>query len=216
MGDLPMVGIVGGIASGKSTVATYLEQQGGLRIDADRLGHAVLTEPDVIARLTARWSESILDNTGAISRRALAARVFGEAQREELQFLERVTHPRIGARIEETRRKAQSEQTHRWVVLDAALLIKGGWDRLCHVVLFVDAPWEIRVARAVSRGWDESELRRREAGQTSLAEKRARADFTVENGSVGNDTTSRDHLYRQLDHIFPEILRRLGITNGKK
>src|SRR5438477_12900597 len=97
LGPPPMLilGLVGGIASGKSLVAECLRDLGAVVLDADRAGHAVLREPDVVAALVNRWGNSILDPAGQISRRAVAKIVFAAGNEAERKFLEQVTHPRI-------------------------------------------------------------------------------------------------------------------------
>jgi dephospho-CoA kinase len=161
------IGLIGGVASGKSTVAQQFVDCGAVILDADRVGHEVLREPAVIEQLVARWGPQILTTASEISRSAVAKIVFAPSGEAERQFLNSVTHPRIAARL-----AAQLEELRQTkcpaAVLDAALLLEAGWDRLCDQVVFVDAPQEQRFARARSRGWDGGELARREAPQLPL------------------------------------------------
>lgn len=181
-----IIGITGGIASGKSLVARQLQSLGAYLIEADAIGHAVLAEPEVVAALVERWGGDVLDATGAIRRGAVAARVFAPPPEgpAELAFLERWTHPRIAARVEEQLQSAA--RSGRWpaAVLDAALLFKAGWHMLCDLVVFVDAEAGMRAARAAQRGWTDEQWRAREAAQPVLAHQRARADVVLDNSGT--------------------------------
>jgi len=176
----PLVaGILGGIGSGKSAVAQTLSGSlNALVIDADRIGHDVLHIPEVRNRLRQCFGEDIFKGPD-IDRQALARRVFGpESQhREALNVLESIVHPEIGAEIE-SRIKASDVDV---VILDAAVLLEAGWRSRCDVVVFVDVPFEIRLARIETRGWTEEELKKREASQIPLDHKRAAADLVVDN-----------------------------------
>ena len=94
----PVILIVGGIGSGKSFVAGLFEEAGGvLRIDADRIGHEVLTRPEVIAELVEAFGREILDAHGRIDRRAVATRVFGPGRESARAKLESISHPRMSS-----------------------------------------------------------------------------------------------------------------------
>lgn len=186
-----VIGVIGGIASGKSEVTRIFESLGAYRIDADQLGHQVLEEAGVQSQLTQRWGEQITKH-GKLDRSAIARIVFGEQGNAELAFLESVTHPRIGARIEALRIAAQ-QAGHPAIVIDAALLLKTGWDRICDLIVFVDVPESIRIARAAERGWTAEEFRRREAAQLPLEVKRRRADVVIDNSGALLQTRAQVH-----------------------
>ena len=176
------LGLVGGIASGKSLVAEYLRDLGAVVLDGDRAGHAVLREPEVIAALKARWGDGILDAKGQISRREVAKIVFASGKQDEKEFLEQLTHPRIQMRLQQELARAQAAlPPPRAVVIDAALLFEAGWDRLCEKIIFVDTPRDLRLERAVSRGWSAEQFSAREAAQWPPEEKRSRADVVIRN-----------------------------------
>ena len=176
------LGLVSGIASGKSVVANCFRDLGAVVLDADRAGHAVLREPDVIAALKARWGERILDPSGQVSRREVAKIVFAREDGSERKFLEQLTHPRIQMRLQQELLKVQATNPPpRVVVLDAALLFEAGWENLCDKVLFVDAPRDVRLERAVSRGWSAEQFAAREAAQLPVEEKRRRSDLLIRN-----------------------------------
>src|SRR5262245_40700094 len=177
-----ILGLSGGIASGKSLVANILRDLGAVVLDADKAGHAVLREPDVIAALRARWGDGILDEAGQISRRAVAKIVFAAGKDDERRFLELITHPRIEARLkEELEAIKKAPDPPPVVAIDAALLFEAGWDKLCDKILFVDSPRDLRLERAVSRGWSAEQFAAREAAQFSPEEKRSRSHIVIRN-----------------------------------
>jgi dephospho-CoA kinase len=182
-----VIGLAGGIASGKSLVASCFEHFGAAVLDADRIGHEILKEPDVIAAIVSRWGQ-IVTQDGEIDRSALARIVFGSGQSDssELEHLEAITHPRIHQRICE--RLKELTDDFQVVVLDAPVMFKSGWDQLCDKIVFVDADESIRQQRANQRGWDACELSKREANQTPIAEKRSRSSDFIDNSKSKEET----------------------------
>ena len=179
---MQVIGILGGVASGKSLIAGQLAQLGAGVLDADRAGHEVLRLPEIEAAARARWGPGVFGPDGRIDRARLARVVFApgpEAERER-KFLEQRTHPEIGRRL-----AAQAERLAASgapaAVLDAPLLLEAGWDGFCDKLIFVDAPRQVRLARALARGWSEEDFAAREAAQESLDVKRKRADVIVDN-----------------------------------
>ncbi len=177
----------GGIGSGKSTVAALLRSRGALVIDADELGHQVLApDGEAYAAVAARWPEVV--DGGVIDRAALGAVVFADP--DQLRQLEALTHPAIAARIA----AAVGGTTAGVVVVELPVLrdlTGGGWPRVV-----VDAPDEVRVARAVRRGLDEASVRRRMAVQPSRTEWLAVADHVVDNSG------DLDHLAEQVAQLW--------------
>ena len=177
-----ILGVVGGIGSGKSIVASCFRELGAEVLDADRAGHFVLREPEIIAALRARWGEGILEANGQISRRAVARIVFAPDAENERRFLEQLTHPRIEARLEEKLRILRNApQRPPALVLDAALLFEAGWNKLCDKIIFVDAPRDVRLERAIARGWSAEQFAAREAAQMPLVEKGSRSHILIRN-----------------------------------
>jgi dephospho-CoA kinase len=176
------LGLVGGIASGKSVVADCFRDLGAVVLDADRAGHDVLREPEVIGLLKQRWGEGVLDSRGQIDRRSVAQIVFAPGGADDKRFLEQLVHPRIESQLHDELAQARSsEPPPRAVVIDAALLFEAGWDRLCDKIVFVDAPRDARLERAVRRGWSTEQFAAREAAQLPLDEKRRRAHVLIRN-----------------------------------
>ncbi len=196
-----VIGITGGIASGKSLVAEQLAQLGAVVLDADRVGHDVLREPAVRAALCARWGSGILGRDGEIRRRVVAEKVFAPPPDgpRELAFLEQWTHPRIAERIGKQLQELRQRGDLPAVVLDAPVLYKAGWDALCDVIVFVEAAAAVRAARARQRGWSESQWRAREAAQPALDAQRARADFVLDNSG------SRGQLVAQVEEFWQSL-----------
>lgn len=198
---VPLIGLIGGIASGKSLVAAELARLGAAVLDADRAGHEVLELPEVADALRQRWGERVLDAAGKIDRRAVGQIVFdpSPAGKRELEFLEQLTHPRIGQLL--------TEQAARWgdggaraLVLDAPVMEKSGWYGLCDRIVYVDAPRPVRLARARQRGWTEEDFVAREGAQESLEQKRGRADLIIDNS--GSLTETREQVERWWQTLF--------------
>jgi dephospho-CoA kinase len=176
------LGLVGGIASGKSVVADCFRDLGALVLDADQAGHEVLREPDIVAALRQRWGDRVVDPAGQISRRAVAQIVFASGNEAEKRFLEELTHPRIQMRLQQEMAKALAQTPPpRVAVIDAALLFEAGWDKLCDKIVYIDAPRDARLERAVRRGWSAEQLAAREAAQMPLEEKASRSHILIRN-----------------------------------
>lgn len=184
-----VIGILGGVASGKSLVARQLTQLGAGLLDADRAGHEVLRMAEIEAAVRKRWGEEVFGADGHVDRKRLARIVFSDssAARGERDYLEQLTHPEIGRLL---RQQAQwlADDDVAIAVLDAPLLLEAGWDGLCNTLVFVDAPRGVRLARAKQRGWTEEDFSAREDAQKSLDYKRQRADLTVDNSASPEDT----------------------------
>jgi dephospho-CoA kinase len=177
------IGLVGGVASGKSLVARMLVELGAGLLDADRTGHAVLAEDAEVHRaIRRRWGEAVFGAEGSVDRTAVAERVFAKTEngREDREFLEGLLHPRIRKRLE-ARREEYAAEERKAAVLDAPLLLEAGWQAICDVVLLVDVPQEVRLARAKHRGWSEAQFLSREAAQWPIERKRQFADATIAN-----------------------------------
>lgn len=199
---MKVLGIVGGVAAGKSHVASAFTSLGGQVIDADLIGHAVLKNPEVEKQLVQRWGESILDPQGEIVRPAVGALVFGSSgeAKQNRQFLESLSHPRIRSEIQLQLEKLRL-QNCPLVILDAALLIETGLVKLCDAVVFVEVPEAIRMQRALTRGWTKEQWQLREANQLPLAEKRSAAQFVIQND--GNEPL----LHNQAKQVWETLVR---------
>jgi dephospho-CoA kinase len=183
-----VVGILGGIGSGKSAVSRGLSNHfKTFLIDADRVGHDVLGIPTVQDDIRLAFGDSVFDGA-EIGRKSLAGKVFGSElhHKQALIELEKIVHPEIRRQVE--KQLADIPDETDVVVLDAAVMLEAGWNDLCDTIVFVDTPFETRLKRVEeNRGWTADELRRREASQVSLEDKRAVSELIVDNsGSLEN------------------------------
>lgn len=180
-----VIGLLGGIAAGKSAVASLFAAHGLLHVDADRLSRSCSEEPATLAEIAAAFGPELIAG-GRLDRAALADLVFTDAQKK--LRLEAILHPKIRARI--LCELAAAKAAGRSVLLDAPLLLEGGLIEFCDHAVFVATTVATRRARAAARGWSDAELARREAAQAPLAEKMARAAHTIHN-DAGLDQTAR-------------------------
>lgn len=177
-----LVGLTGGIGSGKSTVAASLAARGAAVVDADRIAREVV-EPGgaAYAALVERFGPAVLRADGTLDRQALADVAFNDPA--ALEDLNGITHPAIGAVVAE--RIGAAAQTHEIVVLDIPLLTITNKARIgFDFVVVVDAPEDVAVQRLVDqRGYSEPDARARIAAQITREQRRALADFVVDNSA---------------------------------
>ena len=194
----PVIGLVGGIGAGKSTVAAALVAHGGRIVAGDPLGHEALEQPDIRSRIFEVWGERDIQlPSGAIDRKKLGRIVFPSPV--ERSRLEHLVHPYIERRIREEIAKAQADSAVKYVVLDAAIMLEAGWDGICDKLIFVDAPRSVRLDRVRSqRGWTDQDLANREAVQMPGELKKKRADAVVDNGGTAEATTAQVNALVQL------------------
>lgn len=175
-----VVGLTGGIGSGKSTVARMLAARGATVVDADRLARDALAQgtPGFDAVL-ARFGTEVVAADGSLDRRALAQVVFADPV--ALGDLNAIVHPIVRAGIEDRLAELRASDGDV-VVLEIPLLVESGRSYGAAVVIVVDCPEEVAVRRLVDgRGMDEADARRRIATQISRAERRAAADIVIDN-----------------------------------
>lgn len=189
------VGLAGGIASGKSLVASQFELLGAKALNADRLGHDVLRDEVVIDEIEHALG-SVLDSTGQLDRKVIAEIVFEQSDqaKQKLAALEKITHPRIKKKIIACIEQYRNED-YPAAVLDAPVMFKSGWDRLCDKIVFVRADVEVRLQRAIKRGWSEQHFHQRESSQTPIDVKFSKATDVIDNNKGLQDT---NHQVRQL------------------
>jgi len=195
----PVIGICGGIGSGKSAVAAAFRALGCEVCVSDDVARAVLEQPEVRAAVTARVGRDIARADGSIDRAALGRAIFADAALRA--DIEKIMHPRIEA----ARRVqfAKAPVSTRAFIIDAPLLLEVGLDRECDAVVFVDAPRDLRVKRVTAtRGWDAGELDRRERAQMPLEAKRSRST-----DAIVNDCDAVE-LARRVEGVLDAIIAR--------
>lgn len=180
-----VIGVVGGVGSGKSSVLRAVE---GLKlqiIDADKIGHEELRKPLIRDQLVQEFGTQILDKSGEIHRAMLAGLVFGTTPecQQNRERLNEIVRP--GIRSEIRRQIDQATQDVDVVILDAALLLEAGWANECDALIFIETPLVLRQERvAMHRGWSAEELARREASQWDLGQKRSACGYIVDNSGT--------------------------------
>jgi dephospho-CoA kinase len=196
-----LVGLTGGIASGKSTVSAMLAEQGAEVIDADHIARqVVMPGTPAWCKIREHFGPGVLHPDGQLDRQALADIVF--ADKSKLALLNEITHPAIFARIAD-RLEAHHDQDVV-VILDAALLIEAGLAEGVDVVIVIHSPREIQVERLAAKGVGQTDARNRIASQLEPEKRLARADIVIDNSG------SLEDLGRQVDKIWKELQARLA------
>ncbi len=192
---------MGGMYSGKSTAAGELAKLGCSVIDADEISHQLLEEKDVLKKVVRIFGKEILDETGKISRSALANKVFGDpAKLAALTFL---LHPLVMVRVEDLIKQYERQPAVKAIVLDIPLLMEVGWEKRCDHLIFVDCAPPVRLERAKKKGVFEADhLKIRENLQISLDKKKRIADNIVDNNSDLSGLT------KQIASVFSTIMNK--------
>ena len=192
-----MIGIVGGIGSGKSFVARLFGELGACVIHSDEVVHQIYQRPDVQQTLQEWWGPDVLTATG-VDRRAVAKIIFDNEH--ERHRLEALVHPLVTAERERVMAAAAQDPKVTAFVWDTPLLIESNLHKSCDAVVFVDTPTDVRIARVADRGWDAAELARREILQTPLDKKRTISHYVIRNAADSGDVRE------QVRRVFSEIL----------
>jgi dephospho-CoA kinase len=195
-----LVGLTGGIGSGKTTVARLLAERGAAVIEADRLAREVV-EPGTLAfdRVVEVFGPAVVTPGGALDRETLGGIVFADAERR--RTLEAIVHPEVA------RRFAEEVERHRGtddvVVYAVPLLVERGLAPAFDVVIVVAAPEEARIERVVAgRGSDPADVRARMAAQVSDADRAAVADIVIDNDGTLADLAAR------VDEVWADLRAR--------
>lgn len=203
-----IIGLAGGIGSGKSTVARAFARLGFVVIDSDAEARAALDRPDVRATLAGWWGPQVLNADGSVNRAEVARRAFAD-ERERLR-LEGLIHPLVRkshAQAVELARQAPGGPAPG-VVMDTPLLFEAGLDRECDAVVFIEASRSTRFERVRrSRAWDQAEFDRREASQWPLEKKRAGCRFTILNDDADGSSSRLD---QQVQDVCATLVGRAG------
>jgi dephospho-CoA kinase len=194
-----LVGLTGGIGSGKSTVARMLASRGAAVLDSDRLAREAV-EPGTpgFDAVVARFGDGVIGDDGSLDRAALASVVFSDAAARA--DLEAIVHPEVRRRIAETVRA--HADTDVVVVVDSPLLIETGAHEGFPVVVVVTAPADVRLERLTADGMSRDDVRARMSAQMPLEEKATYADVVLDNGG-----TERE-LEAEVDRLWADLRAR--------
>ncbi len=176
----PIIGIVGGIGSGKSFVAHLFGEMGCLVIDSDEQIRRAYQSPAILQTLRQWWGGEIFQPDGQVDKAAIAAKVFSQPQQR--QRLEQLLHPLIAQERNRRMEEAADDPQVLAYVWDTPLLYETGLHAQCDAVVFVDTPLPLRLQRvSQTRGWADRELKKREKSQLPLDKKREMAHYIVVN-----------------------------------
>ncbi len=196
----PVIGLTGGIGSGKSTVADMLAGLGALVIDADRIGHEVYRPgTDGFRRVVAAFGPEIVGPDGTIDRRALGARVFADPA--ALARLNAIVHPLIALEIRDRLAAAQSAPERTPIVVEAAIMLEAGWRFFDEIWVVVVQPATAIARVTAARGLSADDVARRIAAQLSNDERRRAATRVIENDG------SREELRAQMEAAWRALVR---------
>lgn len=194
-----LVGLTGGIGSGKSTISSLLEGKGAIIIDADAIVREVqLPGSEVLAELAAKFGPGVLAGDGSLDRQAVANIVFTDP--DALKALNAIVHPAVGKEM--NRRMIEQRTTDHVVILDIPLLTENPREGLQGKIV-VDVPVEVQVERLVKyRGFDEADARARISRQATREQRLATADFVVDNsGDLADLQPQMDKLWLWLNSL---------------
>ena len=181
-----VVGLTGGIGSGKTTVGRMLAKRGAVHVDADAISRQVV-EPGTegFAEVVESFGDEVVGPDGSLDRAKLASIVFADDERRKQ--LESIIHPRVGAGIGEA--LSAHKDTDAVVVLDVPLMAEaqGGSRRLAELIVVVTAPDDVRLDRLEARGVDQDDAKARMAAQVSEAERAKIADIVIDNSGTEAD-----------------------------
>lgn len=199
MGRVFLIGLTGGIAAGKSAVASRLAEHGAVHIDADVLAREVV-EPGTPAlrQIVEAFGPRMLTNDGGLDRAALGAIVFADA--ESLKRLNAITHPAVRARTRELIAEATAADPDATIVYDVPLLVEAAVDHPFDTVVVVHATDSVRLDRLVTlRGMSPAEAARRIAAQASDEERLAKADTVIDaNGTLEETLAQTDAFWHTI------------------
>jgi len=195
----PIIGIAGGIGSGKSFVARLFGEMGCCVIHADDQVRQAYDDPAIRETLHGWWGPGIFKADGSINRQEIARRIFSEP--DERARLELLLHPWIAAQRDRIMQESLANPDVLAFVWDTPLLFETGLDRNCDAVVFVDAPEDMRFSRVhKTRGWDQFEIIRREKLQWGLDKKQKMSHYVVVN--TADAAASRSQVREILSRIL--------------
>ena len=197
---MQLIGLTGGIASGKSTIARRLAEHGAVHLDADQLARDVVAPgTPALARIAERFGAAVISTEGALDRAALGALVFSDSG--ALADLEAIVHPAVQDLTRRLIAQAGERDPEAVVVYDVPLLVEAAVDHPWDLVVVADAPEELRVERLIKlRGMSEDDARARVRNQASDEQRRAIADVVIDTSRTEAETLAQaDALWERLN-----------------
>ncbi|MCD6133209.1 MAG: dephospho-CoA kinase [Deltaproteobacteria bacterium] len=193
-----LIGLTGGIASGKTTVRKMFERMGAYTLDADELSHKALHQEDVYQKLLKHFGNVILNESGEIDRKKLGQIVINNKQ--ELRFLESVVHPKVAEMREAFIENVRKKDRDAVIVYDVPLLYEKKMENMFDVVIVVYIDRETQIKRIMERNKiSEEEAEKRLKLQMDIEEKKKRAQIVIDNRGTKDDT------FKQVKNIWSKI-----------
>ena len=188
-----IIGLTGGIGSGKTTVARYIAAQGIPVYIADEEAKKVMNTPEVLSLVANTFGDSVLEN-GVINRQKLAQLVFNAA--EKLQQLNNIIHPKVKQDFENW---VQKHHNHPFVIKEAAILFESGSYQFCDKIITVTAPENVRLQRVIQRdSVTEDQVLARMQNQWKEEEKIALSDYVIQNINIEDTKSQVDNILKTL------------------
>ncbi len=193
-----IIGLTGGIASGKSTIASFFKDEGIPVIETDQIAKTILQPgSDAFSAVVKHFGEEILLSEGIINRKALGERIFKDEH--ERDILNQIIHPEVRI-ITQSKADVLKKEGHAIIVIDVPLLFEAGFDQDVDQTLVVSVPKDIQIERLMARdGIEKAYALKKTNAQMPLKEKRKRADFVIDNRGSILDTKNQ----------FNEVLKAL-------
>lgn len=190
-----IIGVTGGIGSGKTTIVNYIHTKGYPVYIADEAGKKVMQQPKVIQQVNALFEGKVLLDDGSLDRSKIASLVFNDEQL--LSALNQIVHPAVASDFEEFK-KQNSQQP--LVFKEVAILFESGSYKDCDATILITAPLNVRIDRVVKRdGISKEAVLQRMKNQLTDEEKQKLATFTVENMEL-------NHAFKSIDEIIDKLL----------
>ncbi|HET6247202.1 MAG TPA: dephospho-CoA kinase [Tepidisphaeraceae bacterium] len=208
----PIIGIAGGIGSGKSFIARLFAEAGCRVIDSDAQVRRVYEDPAVIETLKQWWGPGVLKTDGTVDRGFIARTIFGDAQQRVR--LEQFLHPLVNAAREREMKEYARDDSVLAFVWDTPLLFETGLAGGCDFVVFVDSPPDLRLKRVCeTRRWNPDELQRRENLQWPLDKKRKISDYVLSN--TADAALARDQVRDLIPRILAQVAKQSAATGRR-
>ena len=199
----PVIGLVGGIGSGKTLVSQQLESLGCSVISADQLAQEALDSSQIQEELKRWWGPDIIGADGLADRKKIGTIVFSNST--ELKRLEQLVHPMVKKARSHLRKQYEQDENTVAIVEDCPLLIETGLDQECDAIIFISCSYETRLERvAANRKWSKEELAQREKNQLKLDIKAKRADYII------NNDTSEEDCFLQVRRVLSQVIQALS------